>query len=874
MNLPATDLLIASAKEHHAAGRIDLAAQLYSQILAFDPRHAQAHVLLGLIALHRACDTEAVDYFRKSIALDSKIPDAHLYLGIALRNLNHFEPAIVAMKQALAINPNYSQAYSEMGLIALRLGRESEAAEAYEKCLQLDPNSLEANNNLGNIRKAQRRIAEAAHLYHRALSLDPTNPDLKFNLSQALQDMDRFEISIPLLKEAISQKPNEAEWHLQLAHAFVATNQRSEAIQACETALLLAPRFPEGLYLRGNLYGQDADYSSAQKYFKRAIEVRPDFASAMANLGAAYQNQGKFDEAHQWYQQALSIDPGSVSVLYNLGMLFYCQGKFETALAYFKRMLASDPDNIDGLLYFGLASEMTAQLDQAAQAFERIVFLQPNHTAALHSLGDTYREQQHHDWALVAFQRALATSPESPHLILRCINQKQGICEWDGLDDQAVKFLSTIEKSEPCQTDEQVSPFMVIGLSKPATPNQQFIQTKKYVRSRVAQVHPIHFKHKLDDCSDAPERRIRIGYFSGDFQVHPVGYLVPELFESHDRSRFEVYGYSYGPEDNSSIRKRIIGSLDKYRDVRTGSFEAMADKIADDRIDILIDLQGFTIRNRADVLLRRPAPIQVTYLGYAGTLAMDCVDYILVDDYVAPLDQQPYHTEELVHIPGCFMVNDSRREIDPAIPVRHYMGLPEDGFVFCAFNTNYKMTRTMFELWMRLLHAVPGSVLWLRDSNRFAVENLKKEAARCGIGVERLVMAPSMPMPKHLARHRAADLFLDTFPYNQHSTAADALRMGLPMVTLSGETFASRVAGSVLRTLGLSELIATDFEQYEKIALKLALDRNYRTDVRRRLKQSLATTDLYDGRAFARKVEAAYEKMWQRFCQKQRSGLA
>jgi predicted O-linked N-acetylglucosamine transferase (SPINDLY family) len=252
---------------------------------------------------------------------------------------------------------------------------------------------------------------------------------------------------------------------------------------------------------------------------------------------------------------------------------------------------------------------------------------------------------------------------------------------------------------------------------------------------------------------------------------------------------------------------------------------------------------------------------------------MDCVDYILVDDYIAPLDQQSFYTEELVQLPGCFLVNDSKREIDPATPIRHYLGLPEDGFVFCAFNSNYKMTRTMFELWMRLLHAVPGSVLWLRDSNQFAVENLKKEALRCGIGEERLIMAAGMPMPKHLARHRAADLFLDTFPYNQHSTAADALRMGLPMVTLSGETFASRVAGSILQTLGLPELIATNFEQYEAIALKLATDRNYLTDVRCRLKQNLSTTDLYDGRAFARKVEAAYENMWQRFCEKQTSAF-
>jgi protein O-GlcNAc transferase len=869
MNSITPDTLLATAKEHHIAGRIDLAAQLYRQILDSAPRHVEAQVLLGFVALDCARNTEAVEHFRKAIAIDPNCIDAHLHLGMALRNLNQDELAIGAFKRSIAIYPDYAAAYIQLASTELKLGRESNAADAYEQCLKLEPNHLEAINNLGNIRKSQKRLVEAAQLYHRALSLDPENPDLKFNFSQAAQDMQRYDISIPVLQEAIAQKPNVAEWHLLLANAFVATDNRVEAIQACDTAIRLNPRLAEPHFLRGSLYAIESDFVNAEKCFRQAIELRPNYTLAMSNLGAACQRLAKIDEALHWYQQTLLFDPSSINALHNLGLLFHIRGKFDTALSYFKRLLSFEPDHIEGLLYYAILSSKLMQFDQAALALERIVFLDPKHTVALLSLGDIYQEQRHHDLALEVFRRALATAPEMPNLILRYINQKQVVCDWDGLDEQSDRFLNTIENTPPCSIDDQVAPFMVIALSKPITCRQQFIQTKKFVRSHVEQIHPRYFKHQPADCSFKPDRRIRVGYFSGDFKTHPVGYLVSELFETHDRSRFEIFGYSYGPEEKSPLRSRITRAFDHFRDVYADSFEGIAKRIADDQIDILVDLQGFTARSRTDVMLMRPAPIQVTYLGYPGTMAMDCVDYILVDEYVAPREQQEYYAEELIHLPGCFMVNDSKREIDPVTPVRQHLGLPEDGFVFCAFNSNYKMTRPMFEVWMRLLQAVPRSVLWLRDSNRFAVENLKKEANRCGISEDRLVMAPGMPMPKHLARHRAADLFLDTFPYNQHSTAADALRMGLPMVTLSGDTFASRVAGSLLQTLGLSELIASSFEEYEAIATKLTLDPIYMREVRRKLQQSLSTTDLYDGASFARKVELAYEKMWTRFCEDQ-----
>jgi predicted O-linked N-acetylglucosamine transferase (SPINDLY family) len=335
------------------------------------------------------------------------------------------------------------------------------------------------------------------------------------------------------------------------------------------------------------------------------------------------------------------------------------------------------------------------------------------------------------------------------------------------------------------------------------------------------------------------------------------------MIESHNRERFSIYAYSTGPDYNDEMRVRLKNTFEYFRDLHGQTEEAIAQIIYGDEIDILVDLKGYTAENSAIALSYRPAPVQVNYLGFPGTMGAEFMDYILVDDYLVPPEQASFYTEKLVYLPGCYQVNDSTRKAASPIPTRTELGLPEQGFVFCCFNNNYKISPRMYDVWMRLLQRVPDSVLWLMIGNKHAIPNLQREAEARGVAKDRIFFADTVKLEQHLARISRADLFLDTFPVNAHTTASDALWAGCPLVTLSGETFISRVAGSLLTTLGLSELIACDYDDYESIACRCATDPAWFADIRQRLKNGRSTSDLFQGAAFAKKIEAAFEQMWQ-----------
>ena len=360
-----------------------------------------------------------------------------------------------------------------------------------------------------------------------------------------------------------------------------------------------------------------------------------------------------------------------------------------------------------------------------------------------------------------------------------------------------------------------------------------------------------------------PSGRIRIGYVSANFRPHAGASLIAGLIEQHDRADFEIIGYSARPDDGSQIRARLSSAFDRFVDISKTTDRDAARLVHADGIDILVELNGFTQRARTAILAYRPARIQVNYLGYPATTGADFIDYIIVDPFVVPADQQPFFSERLVHLPDCYQCNDDKRAISDHTPLRAARGLPEDGFVFCCFNNAYKITPDFFDTWMRLLGAVPRSILWLLDDNPWEKKNLAREAAARGIAPERIVFAPKLPPPDHLARHRLADLFLDTLPYNAHTTASDALWAGLPLVTCVGRTFAGRVAGSLLRAIGLPELVTGSLEEYEVLALRLARDGDLLAALRARLARNKWTHPLFDTERFARNIEAAYRQMWE-----------
>jgi predicted O-linked N-acetylglucosamine transferase (SPINDLY family) len=865
--IPDPNDLLTTAVKLHEENQIDAACSIYRQVLDSEPRHARALCYLGIAALQTGHAPQAVDFFRRSLASDSNHFDAWFHLGLALSNLSHFEQAAEAYRKAVAIAPEHARSYCMLGNVLTALGRVDEGSQSYERSLELNPNNAEAANNLGSIRKAQKKLDQAERLFLHALSLEPNHSDLHvllFNLSQVYFDAGRSDLTLPILRQALTINPR-ADWYVQLVYALLATGDLAGAMDACRTALNLDPACSKAHYEIGNMLAREGRLEEAVACYEAAVRYRPNFVEALSNLGAANQRLGRMETALGWYQHVLQFDPSSPKALFNLGALQSALGKFDLATAYLRRAHEADPTNIETLGHLSVTLVKLHLYDEAARVAERRVELQPMEAGGHLSLGTIYSLQEHYDLALKCYRQAYDLAADAPGVLSALINQQNYVCEWENLDELSGKYLEYVDRVLPAPGDSTLSPFVVICLSKASSGKQQHDAARKRISTAESLIHS--FVHRVTPATARrrARKKIRIGYLSGDLQDHPVGYLVAELFESHDRNAFQVFGYSFGPATSSPLRKRLVHSFDRFRDIHSASFEQAAAQIADDEIDILVDLHGHTTHSRTEIALMKPAPILVNYLGYPGTMGTSKYDYILVDEYIVPSEKQIDFAEKLVHLPGCFLVSDSKREIDPRTPLRHQVGLPEDAFVFCAFHNNLKMNRTMFEIWMRLLIAVPKSVIWFRDSNRFAVENLKKEAARFEIDESRLVMATRLPMPQHLARHRAADLFLDSFPYNQHSTAADSLRVGLPILTLSGETFASRVAGSLLTELGLPELITNSFEHYEARALQLATRPDELSAIRRKLNERLKSTDLFDGKAFARKLDAVYRTMWENY---------
>jgi predicted O-linked N-acetylglucosamine transferase (SPINDLY family) len=403
-----------------------------------------------------------------------------------------------------------------------------------------------------------------------------------------------------------------------------------------------------------------------------------------------------------------------------------------------------------------------------------------------------------------------------------------------------------------------VDPFLLVGLD--STAEQQLACARNWLRLRkIADVE------RTWNRADFTDDKILVAYLSGDFRRHAVANVIGELFEIHDRQRFEIVGVSFGPDDGSAIRSRLIKSFDRFIDATDRSDQDVARLLRDLRTNIAVDLMGHTNYARMGILADRAAPLQVTYLGFPGTTGADFMDYVIGDETVLPPDEQPFYTEKFVHLPDSYQVNDSKLPLGSVQPSRAGAGLPDDGFVFCCFNNPYKITQPVFEIWMRLLKAVPGSVLWLFQPNRLTVTNLRREAQLHGVEPGRLVFAHSLEIADHLTRQQLADLFLDTVPYNGHATASASLWAGVPVLTCLGRTFPGRVGTSLLRAVGLPELVTENLVEYEALALRLANDPSMLAAIRAKLAQNRHTHPLFDTDRFRRHIEAAYLRMWEIF---------
>lgn len=610
----------------------------------------------------------------------------------------------------------------------------------------------------------------------------------------------------------------------------------------------------EKKYQRGLQQMQAGDWRGAEKSFRAAIDHSPRDPMFWVNLAQSLRKQGRAEDAVEAARRSIALDPDLAVAHRMLGQCLKESGRTGDAAQVLHADVGNDADRAALLIDRGLALLTAGHAKEAVQPLMESIRLAPHETQAWIALSDTFKRLQMPQIAGECLATAAAQKPDDPHLLCASIHLALEACRWPTLAADAERLSALVRADK----GGAVVPFM--HLSVPGATAQDHLRSARRQWQRIAgHIAPLAPR----PLAQRRPGRVRLAYFSNDMHLHATAYLLARVLELHDRERFEVFVYSYGPDDGSSMRRRLEAAVEHFVDLQTAGPRAIADRMRGDDIDILVDLKGYTLDARPEVLAYRAAPIQVSFLGYPGTLGTDCVDYLITDRIVSPPELADGFTEKFAWLPDCYQPNDDQRPLGAA-PSRRECGLPDEGFVFACFNNTYKLTPEVFDVWCRLLIRVPGSVLWMLDANLQAKHNLWQEAEARGIARERLLFAPRVDYRSHLLRLQNADLFLDNTPVNAHTTASDALWACVPIVTLPGEIFASRVAASLLHAAGAPELVADSLPAYEALALRLATTPQELAALRQRLADGRALCALFDSARYTRALESLYDRMFER----------
>ena len=669
----------------------------------------------------------------------------------------------------------------------------------------------------------QGRVLEAEPFYRQTLTLEPEQSDALHLLGVVLSQKGNQGEAETLVRRALKMQPHHTAYHNSLGRILLLQGRMEEGIAALEEALRLAPQNPEAHFNVGEALLAQNHPGQAEPRYRRALELKPTHASAAFGLGRALWAQGDQPGALTWFQLASLLEPGNAVMLNQLGVAYMVLGHREDAQKAFDCLLRITPENPEVLANLAVLVNGAGQREAAVSYYER----------------------------------ALAQRPDLPSALDGYIEVRRQLCAWEGLDDLQERIVAAVRSRVATGQPAGIRAFTVLYL--PFTPEEQLQVARDESRALAQGVGD-----PLWGEAARREGRLRIGYLTSDARNHPIGHLLAEIFRLHDRERFEVFVYSTGVDDGSSIRQKILLGAEHFREARGMTSAALAEQIAADGVQILVDLMGHTADTRMSVLARRPAPLQMHYLGFPGSTGADFVDYLITDSYITPPERPDLLAEAPVYLP-IYQINGHRYL--PAVQSyrRVDFGIAEDTFVYYCFNNNYKIAPEIYDVWMRILKRVPQARLALLATSETALKNLQKEAEQRGVDPQRLMFAGHMEQSQNIARQKLMDLFLDTPLYNAGATATDALWAGVPLLTVEGQTYISRVAGSLLRNVGLPELIMPDLQAYEEMAVALAQDRERLHALRSRLEVARETALLFDTEGLLRKLEGAFKQAWGRF---------
>ena len=701
--------------------------------------------------------------------------------------------------------------------------------------------------------------------------------------AEALLEQGKSEQALPLLVDYCSSHSGDARAWFLLGAAYHQTGKPEHALQSLEHALSIEPLSLQARSAKGAVLCDLGRWREALQVYRKALHLAPADAQLLVNLAVVLEQTGDDHGALERYEQALRHQPGFASALLNCGALLIRRGRLEEALENNQRLAQLHPDWAAAQYNLGEALLALSHWNEALAAYERALAVNPAAAKPHFARGLALSMLRRFDEAQHAFDTAKSLDPAAVEQCLRAAaalsdgeireiapkviyllkgSQRLENCDWAGREEFVASFEHLIESSLG-QTDELAERALAFrSLSLPVSAATRLALVKS-ISAHIAETVSTD-RNSSFVYDSRHDGKLRIGYVSPDFRVHPTAILTRRLYALHDREQFDVYAYALTPDDGSEIRREIKKSCDHFRELTAWGDREAAEAIHGDGIHILIDLAGYTTHARTEIFAMRPAPIQVGYLGFPHSMGAPFIDYYLADQLVAPPGAERFFTEKLVYLPDSYFIFNNQHEISSRPVSRAEFGLPDEGFVFCCHNSNYKIEPEIFEIWMQLLKRVPGSVLWLFRGSDSVVRNLAKEAELRGVSANRLIFSPYAPNDVYVASYRLADLFLDTFYYNAHTTAAEALWAGLPVLTCPGEAMPSRVAASLLTAVGLGEMIADSRQQYEERAYHLATHLDELERIREKLARNRLVMPLFDTERQVRNLEAAYQMMWQR----------
>jgi len=835
----------------HEKGKLEDSVKCYENSLKIDPNFAEAQNNLGNVFLEMDLEDDAINCFKEAIKLKPDYVESLFSLSMIYQDIGQSDHVVDCLKKVIKIKPNFANAYNNLGVAFKELNQLDDAVEAYKSAINIYPDFADAQNNLGNAFKDLGRVDDAIKCYEIAINSDSNYPAYFNNLGILLTELKQFERANLVFQSSLAINSEHPDTHNNLGNSFKEQGQLENAIDCYQAALEIDAKYFEAYNNLGNVQNELGQIDKSIESYERAIKLNPYFPEPYNNLGNILKDLKKFDDAINNYKKAITLNPNYLECFNNLGIVYFQSGQLDDAFRSYQKAIAINPNFDEAYSNLGIVYFQKNDIDNAIKSYRKAISLNPSFVEAYDHLGTSLKSIGKFEEALSNYQKAISINPNLDLLLGNALNTLMNLCLWDELDDQIEELKNKINNGKLV-----IDPFEFMAITD--EPRLLRKITEIYAQKNYPQTdslakidfYPIH-------------KKIRIGYFSADFRLHPVSTLTAQLYEVHDRNRFEIHAFSLTPDANDEMTQRIRNGVDYFHEVADSSDIEIVLFSRSLEIDIAVDLGGFTEGSRTNIFAHSVANIQLSYIGYLGTMGLNYYDYLIADEIIIPKDNQKYYSEKIIYLPS-FQVNDSELPSVDLTMNREDFGLPKEGFIFCCFNNTFKITPHAFDSWARILSKVEGSVLAIFVKNASTRINLLREMKKRGIEEKRLIFCESLPRLEYLARNKVVDLFLDTFPYNAGTTSSDSLRMGLPVLTLMGHSFANRMGASLLTSINLPELISSSQEEYEKTAIDLALNETKYKLIKNKLSNNIKSTLLFDTIRFTKSLEEAYTSIYKR----------